>query len=108
MSPVEERVASLETNVDNLKEDISEIRSDVKEVHSRITTTTREIVDKIESSTLSIKNDATSQHKSLSDQMDKIDTRVGMLERWRFMIIGAAIVVGYIVGHLDLFSKLFK
>ena len=55
MSPVDERVASLETNVENLKEDISEIRSDVKEVHSRITTTTREIVDKIDASTASIK-----------------------------------------------------
>jgi predicted nucleic acid-binding Zn-ribbon protein len=105
MSPVEERVASLETNVEHLKEDISEIRSDVKEVHSRITTTTREIVDKIDAATASIKHDATTQHQSLSDQMGKIDSRVGMLERWRFMIIGGAIVFGYLIGHLDFFTK---
>jgi predicted nucleic acid-binding Zn-ribbon protein len=90
MSPVEERVASLETNVENLKEDISEIRSDVKEVHSRITTTTREI------------------HQSLSDQMHKIDNRVGVLEKWRFMIVGGAIVLGYVIGHSDLFTKFFN
>ena len=108
MSPVEERVASLETNVENLKEDISEIRSDVKEVHSRITTTTREIVEKIEDSTASIKHDATTQHQSLSDQMHKIDNRVGVLEKWRFMIVGGAIVLGYVIGHLDLFTKFFN
>ena len=108
MSPaVEERVASLETNVDNLKEDISDLRTDVKEVHSRITTTTREIVDKIDSSTKSIKEDATVQHKDLSSQMDKIDARVDTLERWRWMIVGGAIVLGYLVGHSDLFTKIF-
>lgn len=107
MSPVEERVASLETNVDNLKEDISEIRTDVKEVHSRITTTTREIVEKIDASTESIKKDATAQHNDLAFQMTKIDDRVDVLERWRWMIVGGAVVLGYIVGHLDLFTKMF-
>jgi len=108
MSPVEERVASLETNVENLKEDISEIRSDVKEVHSRITTTTREIVDKIDASTASIKHDATTQHQSLSDQMHKIDNRVDVLEKWRWMIVGGAVVLGYVIGHSDLFTKFFN
>lgn len=105
MSPVEERVASLEANVDNLKEDIHEIRTDVKEVHSRITTTTREIVDKIETSTKSIKEDATSQHNQLSQQMKKIDGRVDVLERWKWMILGGAVVFGYIIGHADLLAK---
>lgn len=105
MSPVEERVASLETNVENLKEDIHEIRTDVKEVHSRITTTTREIVEKIETSTKSIKEDATSQHNQLSQQMKAVDDRVDVLERWKWMIVGGAVVLGYIVGHADLLTK---
>ena len=43
-----ERLAKLESQVETIKEDVKELKSDLKEVHSRITTSNREIVDKID------------------------------------------------------------
>lgn len=99
-------MAVVETHVENIQSDVADVRSDIKEVHSRITTTTREIVDKIESSTESIKADATEQHSSLAGKMTDMDTRIGEIERWRYVLIGAALVIGYVLAHIDI-AKLF-
>ena len=124
-----ERIAKLETKVEAIQEDIKEVREDIKEVHSRITTQTREIVEKIDDFQARIEQrmsvaaiSATEQHNSIKDDVLKemkemkttLDTdiqevtkRVDILENWRWMIVGGAIVCGYIVGHLDIFSKIF-
>lgn len=124
-----ERIAKLETKVEAIQEDIKEVRDDIKEVHSRITTQTREIVEKIDDFQTRIEHKmqagslaATEQHNSIKDdvlkEMKEMNTtldadiqqvtkRVDVLENWRWMIVGGAIVVGYIIGHLEIFSKIF-
>jgi septation ring formation regulator EzrA len=125
-----ERIAKLETKVESIQEDIKEVRDDIKEVHSRITTQTREIVEKIDDFQSRIEHrmsaaaiSATEQHNSIKDDvlkeikevkstLDKdiqeVTKRVDILENWRWMIVGGAIVIGYIIGNLDLFTKLLK
>ena len=39
--------------------------------------------------------------------MDNVRERVDVLEKWRWMIVGGAIVLGYVIGHMGLFSKIF-
>lgn len=124
-----ERIAKLETKVEAIQEDVKEVRDDIKEIHSRITTQTREIVEKIDDFQTRIEHrmtaaavSATDQHNSIKDDVLKemkemkttLDTdiqevtkRVDVLENWRWMIVGGAIVCGYIIGHLELFSKIF-
>lgn len=104
--PLEERIAVVETHVENIQSDVADVRQDIKEVHSRITTTTREIVEKIESSTQSIKTDATDQHNMLAGKMNDMDARIGEVEKWRYLLIGGALVIGYIIAHVDI-TKLF-
>ena len=125
-----ERIAKLETKVEAIQEDIKEVRDDIKEVHSRITTQTREIVEKIDDFQTRIETrmsaaaiSATEQHNSIKDDVLKeikevkstldadiqeVTKRVDVLESWRWMIVGGAIVVGYIIGNLDIISKFFK
>ena len=113
-----ERIAKLEAQVDSLKDDVKEVRDDIKELHSRITTGNREIMEKIEHmdsamETRMVKNAETSaqQHSeiksSLQSDIIKVTDRVDTLEKWRWMIVGGAIVLGYIVGHFELFTKFF-
>ena len=124
----QERIAKLETKVESIQDDIKELRTDMKEIHSRITTQTREIVDKIDDFQTRIEHKmqaaaiaANDQHNSIKDdvlremkEMTKtLDTdikevtkRVDILESWRWMIVGGAIVLGYIVGHSEFFSKI--
>ena len=112
-----------------MQEDVRELRGDMKDLHSRITTQTREIVDKIDDFQTRIEHKmaaaavaANDQHNSIKEDVLKemkdmkttLDTdiqevtkRVDILEQWRWMIVGGAIVFGYVVGHMGLFSKIF-
>jgi len=114
-----ERIAKLEAQVEGIKEDVKDLKADVKEVHSRITTGNREILDKIDSMDSRIDAKLNASAKIAKDQHNEIQVeiqrdikeiakRVSTLETWRWMIVGGAIVVGYLIGHLDFFSKFIK
>lgn len=125
-----ERVAKLETQVEAIKDDVAELKGDMKEIHSRITTQTREIVEKIDSMERRLETKmtvgaaaATQQHNDIKDEIQldlkrmaanmdndiqKVTDRVDTLERWRWMIVGGAVVLGYILGHLEFFAKFIK
>lgn len=100
-----ERVAKLEAQVEAIKDDVAEVKGDIKEIHSRITTGNREIMDKLDEKIDNLAKSDAEQHKSLKSTMDEVKNRVDVLEKWRWMIVGGAIVVGYLIGHLDFFSK---
>ena len=114
-----ERIAKLEAKVESLQDDIKEVKEDIKEIHSRITTGNREIMEKIETMDAAMQarmtrsaEVATQQHKDIQEAVQAdikvVATRVDVLERWRWMIVGGAIVLGYIIGNLDLFAKIIR
>ena len=125
----QERIAKLETKVESMQEDVRELRGDMKDLHSRITTQTREIVDKIDDFQTRIEHKlaagavaANDQHNAIKDEVvremkemnalldsdiKEVTKRVDVLEQWRWMIVGGAIVFGYLLGHAELFSKIF-
>ena len=103
-----ERVAKLEAQMEDLKVDVADVKHDIKELHSRITTTTREITDHIDNKIDTLAESDKAQHQGMIKTMNEIKDRVDILERWRYMIVGGAIVLGYLIGHIDLFSKLIK
>lgn len=91
---------------------------DIKEIHSRITTGNRELMEKmdqlenkIEERMRKSSEDSTKQHKDIQEEISKdlkiIKNRVDMLERWKWIMLGGATGVGYLISHLDLFRKLF-
>ncbi len=103
-----ERLAKVEAQVESLKEDVSEVKSDIKELHSRITTGNRESMEKIDQKIDALAKSDKDQHEALKSTMDQVKTRVDVLERWRWMIVGGAIVLGYLIGHLEFFANLLK
>ena len=104
----QERIAKLEVQVEGIKTDVAAVKSDIKELHSRITTGNREIMDKLDEKIDALAKSDKEQHESLKNAMDKVKERVDVLERWRWMIVGGAIVIGYLMGHLDFFAKFLK
>ena len=124
----EERIAKLEIQVESIKDNVREMKEDIKELHSRITTQTREIVDKIDDFQTRIEHkmsagavNAKQQHEdiqkavqediqkvaiTLDADIKEVAKRVDILESWRWMIVGGAIVFGYLVGNIDLISKI--
>ena len=75
----------------------AELSKQIDELHSRITTNTKELMI-LEAS----------QHEKHSKEIkrlsDSINKRVGVLEKWRHIIIGCAIVVGFVLNKFISFS----
>jgi ElaB/YqjD/DUF883 family membrane-anchored ribosome-binding protein len=113
-----ERIAKLETQVEGIKEDIKEVKSDIKEVHSRVTTSNREIVDKIDDMQTRIEHKmnaqaltSTQQHqeiqKEIKNDIKQIDERVSSLERRKWYVIGGAAVIGFLIATVVDLTKIF-
>ena len=114
-----ERVAKLEAQMDALKEDVAEVKHDIKEIHSRVTTSNREIVDKIDDMQTRIEHKMNAnaqisqdQHaeirKDVIEDLDKMNSRVSALEQWKWYVIGGAATVGYLLGHINEIAKYLK
>jgi putative NADH-flavin reductase len=103
-----ERIAKLEAQVEGIKEDVADVKQDIKDLHSRITTGNREIMDKLDEKIDALAKSDREQHETLKKSMDNVKNRVDVLENWRWMIVGGALALGYILGHLELFSKIIK
>jgi archaellum component FlaC len=106
--PIEaERIARLEAQVEGIKTDVAAVKSDIKELHSRITTGNREIMDKLDEKIDELAQSDKEQHDVMSKTMNAIKDRVDILERWKWMIVGGAIALGYVTGHMGIFNKVF-
>jgi predicted RNase H-like nuclease (RuvC/YqgF family) len=103
-----ERIAKLEAQVESIKEDVSEMKQDIKSINQRIDDGNRRIVEHLDKSIGELAKADQEQHSQLKSSMDNVKTRVDILERWRWMIVGGAIVLGYIIGNLDVLAKIFK
>ena len=86
----EEKITQQE---DAQQRSVQEFTADIKELHSRITTNAKE----------------TSQHMSemerrLLEELQTIrkemSSRVGMLEKWKWVIVGGSIVAGFIIQKI--------
>lgn len=64
------RIAVLENEVKNIATDVKEIRKESKE-----------------------------QHQMLMQKFESFDKRIGVIERWRWMVVGGAAALGYFLSH---------
>lgn len=94
MAVHEEKLVRQEEALDGQEK---ELRGNIQELHSRVTTNAKE------------------SHKAMGDMerrlLDELQTirkemsnRVGMLEKWKWVIIGGSIVAGFVVQKLITFS----
>ena len=97
----EEKIARQEDAILDAEELIEtrrvELTIKIDELHSRITTNTKEIMTA-----------ATQQHKEHTKEIQKLrndlTARVGVLEKWRWLIIGGSIVVGFLLHKFMIIS----
>ena len=68
----------------------SELLGKIDELHSRITTNTKEIMSAAQQAHLE-------QNKEIQKIQREIEQRVGVLEKWRHVLIGGSIVVGFLL-----------
>ena len=68
----------------------SELSRQIDELHSRITTNTKEIMT-------AAATQHTQQNKEIQKIKDELISRVGVLEKWRHVLIGGSIVIGFML-----------
>jgi len=90
----EEKLARQE---DDIVSNEKEIKNNIQEIHSRITTNYKELTVLINEHNL---KDEERFHKLKSE----FSSRVGILEKWRWIIIGGSIVAGFILHKFIQFA----
>lgn len=107
-----ERLVQLEKASDQRSDDI-------RELNQRITRQTEEIVEKItrlektmDARLCANSDELKKQHqdtqKEIKSEITVLDDRLGILERWRWYIIGASAAIGYLIGNLADIVKFLK
>ena len=71
--------------------DAQTFANDVKELHSRITTSQKEITELMRKQHYEFEN-------KIRRLREDVTNRVGVLERWKYLIIGGSIVVGFVIN----------
>ena len=103
----DERINQLE-KVHNRQE------GDIRDIYSKISVTSKEICskldeveDSLESKMKEHSDSSEKLHKELKQDLDtkleKINLRVSVLERWRWLILGGATVLGYLLDKITQF-----
>ena len=98
----EEKIARQEEAIFQAEEQIevrrSELSKRLDELHSRITTNTKEIM-----SAAAMQHQE--QNKEIQKIKDELVSRVGVLEKWRHVLIGGSIVIGFILHKFVKFGS---
>ncbi len=84
-----------------------EMNEDIKELHSRITTTHRELSAEISevqrcvvSGISDLKRELKEDQKYHNDKQLSLEHRIDALEKWRYMLVGAGIVGGFLITKI--------
>ena len=114
MDRVIEKLADNNTNmVNQIYKDMDKRKEDtvgdIKELHSRITTTDRNLSDKIELTERRIMDEIKSLRDHITEHNQKEDDDLKSLMQWKWMVAGGVIVVAWIISNikLDYLAKLF-
>lgn len=46
------------------------------------------------------RDDSKEQHMQMMQKISDIDDRLNVIERWRWMVVGGALALGYVISHL--------
>ena len=89
---------------EQLEDQEKQFRETVQELHSRITSNAKETSTQMGDMERRLHSAMDEHNKKETEQFlklrEELQTRVGILERWRHIIIGGAIVIGFIIHQI--------
>ena len=101
----EEKIASQEDSITNtnfvVENRRQEFSEDIKDIHSRITRNNEELLTQL-----------ANQHATYNTELTNLKTemmqKVGTLEKWRWVMIGASIVIGFALHKMMNFQLIIS
>ena len=102
----ETRVSILETQVDTIAGNVTKLEqkidSNYATLHHRISDLRDDLRYDIDAKHEKIIDKLDAQNKSSTEQHKAIADKISSIEKWRYMMVGASIVIGYILAHIKL------
>lgn len=100
------RITVLETQVDAITNDVTKmaekIDSNYATLHHRISDMRDDFHKSLEDKHEKVIDKLDAQAKASTEQHNAIAEKVQSFEKWRWMIMGAAVVIGYVLAHIKL------
>ena len=103
LSVLESQVTTITNSVGKLE---TKVESNYATLHHRISDLRDDFHNNLETKTNKIFEKMDEQSKQSSSQHPAIADKITSIERWKWMVIGGAIVIGYVLAHIKL-EKLF-
>jgi len=102
----ETRVSVLETQVDTIVGSVTKLEqkidSNYSTLHHRISDLRDDLRNDIDVKHEKIIDKLDAQNKASTDQHKVIAEKISSIEKWRYMMVGGAIVMGYLLAHIKL------
>lgn len=96
-----------EERLNKLEKDNTTVGFDIRDIHARINTMSKEILDKLDDTERGLESKIKESNAATTNQLDKIakemkqiDDRVGFLERWKWMVLGGALAIGWVLAKI--------
>jgi len=90
-----------DSRIGSLELDSRETTTDVRDLYKKMNENTKEVIEKLEDMEERIElklkehsDKSIAQHKSISD-------RLSILENWKWMVVGSAMAIGFLLNHLE-------
>jgi uncharacterized protein (DUF3084 family) len=91
-----------------LDEQEKKLQDNIMDLHSRITSNAKETAQHIAETERRLVDAMNEHNRKETEQFqrlrEELQSRVGVLERWRHLIIGGAIVLGFIIQRLPIWN----
>ena len=93
---------------DSLESQEKRLHDNIQELHSRITTNSKELRQYISDTETRLRGVMDEHNRTESEEFRKlaeqISKRVGLLEKWRWIIIGGSIVIGFVIQKFPIWG----
>ena len=119
LAALPERVSVLETQVENINEKLVDLKGDVKDMHDCLDNTRDLLAGKLEKMQDEYRANSgkffehsdklhaedVESHKKLSNRINELEQ---LKNKWMYMVLGGAAVLGWVTGHIDKIASFVK
>lgn len=114
-----ERLSVVETKVENINEKLTDLKVDVKDMHDCLDNTRDTVLAQLDKMTDEYRTNAakyyehaeelnkqqTTQHHQLADKISELEK---FKNKWTYMLLGGAAVLGWVTGHIEKIASFLK
>lgn len=85
-----------------------EHNNNIKDIYNRINTVNKELTDKIEDTERTILHELQAIRSKLETDKNTFGSRLASIETWKYMVMGALVLISFVIGNISDIGKFFN